>query len=112
MITITATLIIYSGSLCSQKTTRIKKYLETLPKNLKLEEKAPQKYLMTAEYFKKHIYRNFNLKVRISGEYTRGIKINMPNRITYVSPAQMTIEGLPDKILASTKRILKVERIK
>jgi hypothetical protein len=69
-----ASLMIFSGSLYSQKINRIKTYLKSLPKNLKLEEKTPQKYLMTAEYFNKDIYGNFGSKVKVTGIYTRGLK--------------------------------------
>lgn len=69
-----ASLMIHSSSLYSQKTSGIKKYLESLPKNLKLEEKTPQKYLMIAEYFNKDIYGNFGSKVKVTGVYTRGLK--------------------------------------
>ncbi len=67
-------LLIYACSLYCQKNAQIKKYLESLPKNLKLEEKTPQKYLMTAEYFNKDIYGNLGSKVKITGVYTRGLK--------------------------------------
>jgi hypothetical protein len=69
-----ASLMIFSGSLYSQKINRIKTYLKSLPKNLNLEEKTPQKYLMTAEYFNKDIYGNFGSKVKVTGVYTRGLK--------------------------------------
>jgi hypothetical protein len=50
-----------------------KNYVNSLPKHLKLEEKTPQKYLMTAEYFNKDIYGNPGSKVKVTGEYTRGL---------------------------------------
>lgn len=75
IITTTVCLIIFSGSLFSQKTRKVKKYLESLP-NIELEEKSPQRYLMTAEYFNKDIYGNFRSKIKVTGEYTRGLEDN------------------------------------
>ncbi len=74
IISLTVSLMIYSSSLYSQKNSMGKEYQESLPKNLKLEEKMPQKYLMTAEYFNKDIYGNFGSKVKVTGVYTRGLK--------------------------------------
>jgi len=48
-------------------------YLDNLPKQLKLVEKSPHKYLMTAEYFSKNIYGDLLNKTKITGEYTRGL---------------------------------------
>lgn len=50
-----------------------KNYLNSLPKNLKLEEKTPQRYSMKAEYFNKDMYGNLQSKIKITGEYTRGL---------------------------------------
>lgn len=65
-------LIFYSDSLYSRKTFKVKKYLECLP-NIELVEKTPQKYLITAEYFNKDIYGNLGSKIKVTGEYTRGL---------------------------------------
>ena len=66
--------VIYSGALFSQKTVSIENYLEGLPKELRLDERSPQKYVMMAEYFNKDIYGNLSGKVKITGEYTRGLE--------------------------------------
>lgn len=66
--------IIQPGFANCQSTKNYKNYLNSLPKHLKLEEKTPQKYLMTAEYFNKDIYGNLQNKTKVTGEYTRGLK--------------------------------------
>lgn len=65
--------IIRPGGAASQSPVDCKTYLNSLPKNLELVENAPQKYLMTAEYFNKDIYGNLWGKVKVTGEYTRGL---------------------------------------
>jgi len=50
------------------------KYLENLPANLKLEEKKPQKYLLTSVSCDYDLVGNFIKKSRISGEYTRALE--------------------------------------
>jgi hypothetical protein len=72
IIFITVGLIIYSGPLFGQKSIKVKNLSDNLPK-IVLEEKTPQKYLMTAEYFNKDIYGNFGSKTKVTGEYTRGL---------------------------------------
>jgi len=52
----------------------VAKYLNVLPKDLKLEEQNPQKYKITADYFNGDIFGNFMNKTRVSGDYTRGFK--------------------------------------
>lgn len=56
-----------------QSPINCKTYLSSLPRHLALVEKAPQKYLMTAEYFNRDIYGNLWSKVKVTGEYTRGL---------------------------------------
>jgi hypothetical protein len=48
------------------------KYLNILPKDLKLTEPGPQKYRITADYFNSDIFGNFINKTRATGDYTRG----------------------------------------
>jgi hypothetical protein len=48
------------------------KYLNVLPKELKLKEQSPQKYRITADYFNGDIFGNFINKTRVTGDYTRG----------------------------------------
>lgn len=55
------------------KSKCLDRYLEKLPQDLALQEKVPQKYIMTAEYFNKDIYGELQNKVKVSGEYTRGL---------------------------------------
>jgi hypothetical protein len=57
-----------------QSNAILRHYLERLPKQLKLDEKTPQKYLMTAEYFNKDIFGSLTSKVKVTGEYTRGLE--------------------------------------
>ena len=57
-----------------QSTTNVEKYLESLPNQLKLDEKTPQKYLMVTDYTDYDLFGNFIKKMRITGEYTRGFK--------------------------------------
>lgn len=66
-------MIIYSGSLFSQKTNRFEKYLEALPK-IELKESPSQKYSMTIDNQNFDIYGNSGRKSRITAEYTRGLK--------------------------------------
>lgn len=49
-------------------------YFKSLPKHLKLDEKVPQKYLMVTDYTDYDLFGNFIKKMRIKGEYTRGLK--------------------------------------
>jgi hypothetical protein len=56
-----------------QKSMDISQYLKKLPANLELREDKPQHYRMTADYFNNDILGNFMNKMRVSGEYTRGI---------------------------------------
>lgn len=50
------------------------KYLNDLPKDLKLKEQNPQKYRITADYFNGDIFGNFMNKIQVTGDYTRGFK--------------------------------------
>lgn len=50
------------------------KYLNVLPKDLKLKEQSALKYRITADYFNGDIFGNFMNKTRVTGEYTRGFK--------------------------------------
>jgi hypothetical protein len=59
---------------CQSQKRCTHKYLETLPADLKLEEKTPQKYLLIKDMFDYDLLGNFIKKSRISGEYTRGLK--------------------------------------
>lgn len=66
--------IIQADYAAGQSPDNCKSYLNGLPKKMALEEKSPQKYLMTAEYFNKDIYGNLWGKVKATGEYTRGLE--------------------------------------
>lgn len=52
----------------------IQQHLTVLPKDLKLKEKEPQRYSITADYFNGDIFGNFINKTRVTGDYTRGFK--------------------------------------
>jgi hypothetical protein len=69
---LTTILIVNPSSLFSQKSIKVKNFPESLPK-IELDEKTPQRYLMTAEYFNKDIYGNPGSKIKVTGEYTRGL---------------------------------------
>ena len=73
MITGIVALIIYSGTMFSQRTIKVKNFIENLPK-IELKENTPQKYIMVTDNKDYDIYGNFRKKTRISGEYTRGLK--------------------------------------
>jgi hypothetical protein len=49
-------------------------YLESLPRQLKLDEKTPQQYLMITDAFDYDLSGNFIKKTRYTGEYTRGME--------------------------------------
>ncbi len=74
IIAIAVSSIFYSNSLLGQKKNEHMKFLENLPKNLELVEKSPQKYLVTTELFNRDIYGDLWNKVKVTGEYTRGLK--------------------------------------
>ncbi len=65
-------LFINSAPLFGQHAIKVNNFPDSLP-NIKLKEKTPQKYLMTAEYFNKDIYGNLFGKIKVTGEYTRGL---------------------------------------
>ena len=69
---LTTILIVNSSSLFSQKSIKVKNFHESLPK-IELDEKTPQRYLMSAEYFNKDIYGNPGSKTKVTGEYTRSL---------------------------------------
>lgn len=48
-------------------------YLDALPPGLALKENEPQRYSMAAEYHNKTLLGGFFGKMRVSGEYTRGL---------------------------------------
>jgi hypothetical protein len=50
----------------------LQSYLSTLPKDLKLIEREPQKYRITTDYFNGDIFGTFINKTRVTGNYTRG----------------------------------------
>ncbi len=91
--------LIYSNDLSGQNKMRTEKYLKSLPENLELVEKSPQKYLMTVEYFNKDIYGNLSNKLKITGEYTRGYKDKhvIWNNV-YFSQSNSQTEPYSDKV--------------
>ena len=69
-------LLVVIGLLISSlygKEKGVAEYLKELPENLELDNKTSQRYLMTADYYNRDIYGNFQNKSRIVGEYTRGL---------------------------------------
>jgi hypothetical protein len=52
----------------------LRKYLEKFPGDLVLHEVVPQRYHIVADYFNKDLYGNFLNKMRVSGDYTRGLE--------------------------------------
>lgn len=75
VIMVTASFILFSWPLSGQKKLTIKNFPDRLPK-IRQDEKTQQKYVMTAEYFNKDIYGILGSKVKVTGEYTRGLKDN------------------------------------
>lgn len=57
-----------------KKAKSIDGYLNQLPSGLELIENGPQHYQITTDYFTKDIYGNFINKVRVTGDYTRGLE--------------------------------------
>jgi hypothetical protein len=74
LIILSAVSIILPDFVYCQSKTKLENYLLGLPKHLQLDNKTPQKYLMTSEYFNKDIYGNFWSKIKITGEYIRGLE--------------------------------------
>jgi hypothetical protein len=72
IITLTTFFIV---DLVSAKTNNLEKVLEKgkLPADLQLQEKSPQSYVVTTDYFHKDIFGNFFQKERYRGTYTRAL---------------------------------------
>ena len=51
----------------------IEQYLKGLPNDLELNEDVPQRYHIVTDYFNKDIFGNFMNKMRVTGDYTRGL---------------------------------------
>ena len=67
--------ILIAIQLNAQKKINISELLAngTLPQNLELKDE-PQKYVVTTDHFNADIFGNFFNKMRVKGEYTRGIE--------------------------------------
>src|SRR5688572_27875323 len=78
----------------------IAKYLNVLPKDLKLKEQNPQKYRITADYFNGDIFGNFMSNIRVSGDYTRGFKDGTVKWHNVKIANGKSYEGLPAKTLS------------
>ncbi len=57
-----------------QVNQELKNYLTKFPDNIILKEDIPQRYHMVTDYFNKDIFGNFMNKMRVSGDYTRGLE--------------------------------------
>lgn len=74
----------------------VNQYLKGLPKDLKLDNKTPQRYLMTADYYNRDIYGDFQSKTRAVGEYTRGLKNGLVKwNNVYISNSSILEEAFP-----------------
>jgi hypothetical protein len=77
LFTMTSALIICSAMAFSQQNTKVNpaKILEAgkLPQNLELKDEL-QKYVVTTDHFNTDIFGNFFNKMRVKGEYTRGLE--------------------------------------
>ena len=77
LFTMTTALIIYSAVAFGQQNTKVNpaKILEArkLPQNLELNDEL-QKYVVTTDHFNTDIFGNFFNKMRVKGEYTRGLE--------------------------------------
>jgi hypothetical protein len=93
-------LLVVFGSLVGGlygKKKSISEYLKELPEDLKLDNKAPQRYLMTADYYNRDIYGNFQSKTRAIGEYTRGLKDGLVKwNNVYISNSNVLEEKFPE----------------
>jgi len=67
--------ILFAIQLNAQKKNNISELLSsgTLPQNLELKDE-PQKYIVTTDHFNTDIFGNFFNKMRVKGEYTRGLE--------------------------------------
>ena len=76
LFTMTMTLVICSAMAFGQQNQKVKpeKILEarTLPQSLELKDEV-QKYVVTTDHFNTDIFGNFFNKMRVKGEYTRGL---------------------------------------
>jgi hypothetical protein len=83
------------GSLYGKERS-VNDYLKELPKDLRIDNKTPQRYLMTADYYNRDIYGNFQSKVRAVGEYTRGLKDSLVQwNNVYISNSNILEEAFP-----------------
>jgi hypothetical protein len=55
------------------KQKSVYEHLKQLPHDLTIDNNFQRIYLMTAEYYNRDIYGSFMNKVRVTGEYTRGL---------------------------------------
>src|SRR4030065_646155 len=67
---------IVSPAVCSgqSKNAVIKKYLTELPGGAVRNDGSRQKYRMTAIYTNRDLYGNFTGKIKVNGDYTRGLE--------------------------------------
>ena len=56
------------------KSAVIRKFLTELPRGEAKDDGSPQKYRMTAVYTNRDFYGNFTGKIKVSGDYTRGLQ--------------------------------------
>lgn len=74
----------------------LNKYLEKFPGNLELREDVPQRYHVVTDYFNKDIYGNFMNKMRVSGDYTRGLEGGLVKWINvFVAHANQLDQSFP-----------------
>ncbi len=107
-------LIDVSDATCQSIGECARKLLDSLPQGLILSEKTPQRYYVTTDYFNRDIYGNFFNKMRVTGEYTRGleggnarwnnVQISKSNSESGDFPVGTQIQYMEDfKFTASTK---------
>ena len=74
-------------------------YLKGLPKDLRIDNKTPQRYSMTADYYNGDIFGNFETKYRITGEYTRGLKDGLVKwNNVYIAGSDVLDEPFPEGV--------------
>jgi hypothetical protein len=73
IVLLVVSVILPAFAYCQSK-ANYENYLESLPRQLKLDEKTPQKYLMITDAFDYDLSGNFIKKTRYTGEYTRGLE--------------------------------------
>ncbi|MBN2349772.1 MAG: hypothetical protein JXJ22_13075 [Bacteroidales bacterium] len=91
-----------------QSTANFENYLEKLPGHLMPDNTTPQKYLMTAEYINKDIYGEIGSKIKVTGEYTRGLEngyVRWNNVFISKSQSEFYSDGIKQEYMENIKYV-------